>query len=254
MKLDQCRRHLAQASDLGAREFYFTGGEPFANPEMCEILAEAMRYGSSTVLTNAMLFTDNTLARLAGFRRAGHELIFRVSLDGYTPEMNDAIRGQGVFHKTVDGIAKLVRLGYEPIITITRTWCGRDEAVLEGFKQTLTTVGYHEPRLKILPSLKLGAEVDRTRGYTDCERVTDEMMKGYDHSRLICNHSRLITDRGVWVCPILLDAPEARMAETLQEALHDYPLRHNACHTCWQNGAICSNTCTASPSPSTPCN
>lgn len=245
MTLEQCRRHLADAYELGAREFYFTGGEPFAHPDLCAILAEALRYGPSTVLTNAMLFSDKTLVRLAELRNAGHELTFRVSLDGYTPEMNDPIRGEGVFAKTLAGVAELIQLGYAPIITVTRTWCGCDQEILAGFKAALASVGYEHPRLKVLPSLKLGAEVQRSRGYTACERVTHQMMADYDHTQLICNHSRLITDRGVWVCPILLDAPEARMADNLADALRDYPLRHNACHTCWRHGAICSNTCTA---------
>jgi hypothetical protein len=95
--------------------------------------------------------------------------------------------------------------------------------------------------LKILPLLRLGAESLRTRGYHDDETVTPEMMLDYDEGQLICSSARVVTDQGVWVCPILLDSPEARMGGTLEEAMTPYPLRHSACFTCYAYGAICSN-------------
>ena len=44
------------------------------------------------------------------------------------------------------------------------------------------------------------------------------MMEGYDQSLLVCNHGRMVTDRGVYVCPILIETPEARLGATLAEA------------------------------------
>ena len=250
MSLETCRKHLADAVQLGAKEFYFTGGEPFANPEMCDILAEALRHGPATVLTNATLFRESTLRRLRRMKEAGlHALEIRVSLDGYTAEMNDPIRGAGTFDRAMEGIRQLVSVGIEPIITITRTWCGCDEEVLAGFVATLKTAGYKEPRLKLLPLLRLGAERERTRSYNSDERVTHEMMQGYDASQLLCTTTRLVTNKGVWVCPILLDSAEARMGESLSDAMGDYPLRHNACHTCWRYGPICSNETTCASTP-----
>ena len=77
----------------------------------------------------------------------------------------------------------------------------------------------------------------------------NEMMQGYDASQLLCTTTRLVTNKGVWVCPILLDSAEARMGESLSDAMGDYPLRHNACHTCWRYGAICSNETTCASTP-----
>ena len=67
------------------------------------------------------------------------------------------------------------------------------------------------------------------------------MLEDFDVSQLICTHSRIVTDKGVYVCPILIDSPEARMGKTLSESLGSYPLAHGACYTCYVGGAICSN-------------
>ena len=101
--------------------------------------------------------------------------------------------------------------------------------------------GYDRPRIKILPALRIGAEAQRGRGYCAEERVTPEMMDGFDQSHLVCNHSRMVTDRGIYVCPILIEAADARLGTTLEEARGGYRLRHHACYTCYQYGTICAN-------------
>lgn len=238
-----CRRYLEESARHGVKEYYFTGGEPFANPQLCDILDLTLtEYGPATVLTNATLLRDFTLDRLRTISEASlYSLEIRVSLDGYTKEMNDPIRGEGTFALAMDGTKRLVERGFLPIITIARTWDGNDEEVLAGFVDALRQTGYDRPRLKILPLLKLGAEVDRHEGYSDAEQVTADMMTEYDQGQLLCSSARVVTNQGVWVCPILLDSPEARMGDTLAETMRDYPLRHKACYTCWRYGAICSN-------------
>ena len=67
------------------------------------------------------------------------------------------------------------------------------------------------------------------------------MMAGFDEGQLICEHSRVVTDHGVYVCPILIESADARMGETLDDSLGGYALNHGACYTCYQYGAICSN-------------
>lgn len=243
MTLETCRRYLEESRVLGVSEYYFTGGEPFANPEICDIVEAALELGPATVLTNATLMRDRTLDRLAELNRSSKNVLeIRVSLDGYTAEMNDPIRGEGTFDRAMEGTRKLVEHGFRPIMTITRTWCGKDDEVLAGFRKLLTDIGYRQPRLKILPLLKLGAEVERTGGYGDETHITHAMMAEYDQSNLLCHNARLVTDKGVWVCPILLDSPDARMGDSLEDAIRPYPLRHAACTTCYHHGAICSNT------------
>jgi hypothetical protein len=129
-----------------------------------------------------------------------------------------------------------------PIITAARTWPIESELeAVQGFVQMLRAAGYTRPRLKILPALRLGAELDRTGGYAADERITAEMLDGYDIRQLVCNHSRMVTDRGVHVCPILIESPDSLLAESLSEAQRPFRIDHGACFTCYQYGAICSN-------------
>lgn len=243
LDLKTVRRALDESVRLGVKEYYFTGGEPFLNRDMVPILELTLRYGPATVLTNGTVFKEEWLDRLArADAESPYSLEFRVSLDGFTAAMNDPVRGPGTFDRAMRGVRQLVAHGFLPIITVTRTSDEQEDGQLfRGFVRLLRDHGYDRPRVKVLPTLRIGAEERRRRGYRDEERVTPEMMDGFDLGQLICHHSRIVTDRGVYVCPILIEAPDARLGDTLSAALGPYSLRHHACSTCYQYGALCSN-------------
>jgi len=241
--LEEVKRRLEESVALGVKEYYFTGGEPFLNRDMVPILMETLRYGPATVLTNGTVLKDPWLHALAEAERASrYSLEFRVSIDGFSAETNDPIRGVGTFQRALRGIQQLVEHGFLPIITATRTWPDSEEEQIVGqFVAMLKEAGYARPRLKILPSLQMGAEQERTHGYRPTERVTQAMFEEFDATQLVCEHSRVVTDRGVYVCPILIDSADARLGDTLADADRPYALGHGACYTCYQYGAICSN-------------
>lgn len=244
MTREEVRRFLEESRRFGVKEYYFTGGEPFMNREMEGILQDALSLGPATVLTNATLIPDRRAKRLAELAAESiYTLELRVSLDGVTPEANDAIRGDEAFSRCLQGVENLVGVGFLPIITAMRSWPeGDTDEVLSEFHALLATVGYDRARVKILPPLLLGGEVSRTRGYEDTERVTHEMLHGYDLDQLLCTRARLVTAAGVYACPILLDSPAARVGTTLTEAVEAHvSLRESACFTCYVSGAICSN-------------
>ena len=233
---------LAAAVGLGVREVFFTGGEPFMHKQLPEFIALSLQHAPTTVLTNGLLITDKLADELAQIERASrYSLEIRISLDGYTAEMNDAIRGEGVFRRVLEATARLSGHGLLPLITIVRTWA--EEAELEtiaGFTRMLRDAGYARPRIKIIPALPLGRELTRTDTH-ELSFVTEEMLRGFDRDLLMCSNSRIVTDRGVWVCPLLVEKPDARMGGHLVDSLGSYELRHPACHSCYLYGTFCQN-------------
>ncbi|MDH3225003.1 MAG: radical SAM protein [Gemmatimonadota bacterium] len=240
----QVREALADSRALGVKEYYFTGGEPFMNKDIEGMLADTLELGPATVLTNATLLPPR---RVEGLRRLAEASLYtlelRVSIDGVTPEMNDAIRGAGTFARALEGVGRLVGAGFLPIVTTMQSWPDREtDTILAAFREILANVGYERPRLKVLPPLLMGAEAERTRGYLPTERVTTEMLEGYDTGQLLCSRARLVTAQGVLPCPILADEPGSRLSARLADGA-GLPVRlsEQACFTCYLNGAICSN-------------
>ena len=94
--------------------------------------------------------------------------------------------------------------------------------------------------MKVLPLFRIGAEEKRSGGYAEWERLTIDTFNEAEADRLQCSSCRMVTSKGVYVCPILIDVPEARMGATLAETLRPFPLRFGACHTCWVEGVTCT--------------
>lgn len=241
MTFDEIVPRLEEAKRLGVREYYFTGGEPFMNRDMLRILEATLQQGPATVLTNGMLLRQETCRALRELvDRSEYSLDLRVSLDGFDGETNDAIRGEGVWERVMTGLANLAGVGINPVITVTTAAVSVDSA--EGrarFLDVIRSFGFDKPRLKVLSLFRIGAEETRTRSYDASERLTAEALEGADMSVLQCSTSRMVTSKGVYVCPILIDYDAARMGETVEETLKPFPLTYGACHTCWVDGVTC---------------
>jgi MoaA/NifB/PqqE/SkfB family radical SAM enzyme len=241
LTLAQVRGYLDEAARLGVREYYFTGGEPFLNPEMEAILEAALAQGPANVLTNGLLLDPERCARLKALADGSdYSLDLRVSLDGYDAASNDPIRGAGTFEKILAGIRNLHAAGLNPVITVTEV-CreASTDSGKERFFALLRSLGIERPRLKILPLFQIGAEAERGGTYQSWQRLRegDAPEEGWDH--LQCSSCRMVTDQGVWVCPILVNEPAARMGETLADSLGAFPLEHPACWTCHVYGVSC---------------
>ena len=112
---------IDQAYELGVRRFYFTGGEPFVRPDIFELIRHITdkKKAELIILTNATLFQGD---RLESFKTLDREkLKFQVSLDGTHPEVNDPIRGRGVFEKASESLKTLNALGFETSLTAVVT-------------------------------------------------------------------------------------------------------------------------------------
>lgn len=244
MTLAQVRERLEESATLGVKDYYITGGEVFINPEIFEILNLILRYGPLDVLTNGTQITAEKARRLQEIQKASHHpLRFRVSMESFEESANDAIRGKCAYKKAVTGIGHLAEAGFSPILTITRSW----EEELDGemelqFIEFLRANRVPQPQIKILPGFMLGKLAENERSYTDEERVTEACFENFDITQLQCATSRMATGEGVYVCPILVDNPMARMGNTIEETLRPFPLSHPACYTCRVTGMTCKSS------------
>lgn len=242
LTLSDVERWLAEARQLGVREYYFTGGEPFMNREMLPILEATLKQGPATVLTNGMLLRPDICRRLRElFDGSEYSLDIRVSLDGFDAASHDAIRGKGVWDRVMTGLRNLAHVGLNPVITVTTAAEGvQTEEGRTRFLEIIRGFGFERPRLKVLPLFRIGAEEKRTHAYEEWERLTMESMTADEAAVLQCSSCRMVTSKGAYVCPILIESPDARMGDSLAETLRPFPLRHAACHTCWVDGVTCT--------------
>ena len=244
MTLEQVLDALAWARARGVRDYYFTGGEPFMHPQIKAMIEATLQQGPLSILTNGVLIDDAMAAWLGqAARRARYSLDLRVSLDGTTAQENDAIRGRGTFEQILRGVDRLVAHGVNPVLTVTT--CHAELAADSGrerFLALLRARGVRQPRIKLLSPFKIGREQRRHEGpggYMPSERLYLEDVPDADADHLQCANSRMITAKGVYPCPILIEEDGARMGAHLDEAVRPIKLNHAACYTCHVQGVSC---------------
>ncbi len=231
MAVAEVERHVDEAARLGAREVYFTGGEPFLHPQIIELLDYALERLPATVLTNGTLITERVADRLAELAaRARYSLEIRVSLDDPDREANDRVRGRGAFDRALGAIARLHRRGLPAILTATDLGTSGSD-LYDRLRGLLTAAGVTRPRIKLLPLFPVG----RTANGGTAPDASE--IEGFDLGRLQCADSRTVTADGVYACPILAGLPEARLAD----AGDAVSLTHAACRVCVETGASCRN-------------
>lgn len=241
--------YLEEATQLGVREIYFTGGEPFLHQQIVPILAHALTVAPTTVLTNGTLITPTMADTLSALEAAArYALEIRISLDDVDEKNNDALRGRGAQAKALRALQLLVARGMAPIVAVTEyfyTATGPSASPEMGsgfyqkFRDFLLANGIDKPRLKVIPVFSIGKLED---GKPMASFVTPQMLDGFDLTTLQCTQSRMVADGGVYACPLLVGEERARLTTgSLHEALNPCALYHTACHTCYVTGMTCAN-------------
>jgi sulfatase maturation enzyme AslB (radical SAM superfamily) len=161
--LANVQRLVDEAVELGFKEVFFTGGEPFILDDIYDMLAYSSTRVKTSVLTNAMLLRRRRFARLLDI--ANDNLVIQVSLDGGAAEHHDAYRGQGTWAKTVEGIKILQAHGFQVRLSTTET--PANSAHLDDICDFHQSLGISEQDHFIRPMAKRGfaqegLEVDKT--------------------------------------------------------------------------------------------
>ncbi len=115
LNLDQWRRVIQEASNLGIFGFIIAGGEPFVFPGLLD-LCEAFKNRIFVI------FTNGTALKEADFARLKHlpNVVVIVSIEG-NQEVTDQRRGHGVYEKVLHTIHRLNKLGVVSGISVTIT-------------------------------------------------------------------------------------------------------------------------------------
>jgi pyruvate-formate lyase-activating enzyme len=115
--LARVQRIAREAAELGVREIFVTGGEPFLLEDIGEILLSCAAAAPTTVLTNGMLFAGRRAESLRALPR--DRIVLQISLDSPTPDLHDLHRGPGTWARTREGIQCAHTLGFRVRLAAT---------------------------------------------------------------------------------------------------------------------------------------
>ena len=246
---DEVVSFLDQADALGRRpsEIGFTGGEPFMNPDIIAILEDCLRRGYRVlVLTNAMKPMQRLKTQLARINeRFPGLLTLRVSLDHYSVEGHERLRGEGTWAPAIEGLRWLASAGIA-VAVAGRTVSGEGEARMRAgyhdlFARTGVPIDATDPaRLVLFPEMT---------AHDDVPEITEScwgILKKSPDS-VMCATSRMVVKRKgasapvVVACTLLPYDAEFELGSSLRAASRPVKLNHRHCaRFCVLGGASCS--------------
>jgi sulfatase maturation enzyme AslB (radical SAM superfamily) len=125
------QRITREAAELGVKEIFVTGGEPFLLEDIGDILLSCAAAAPTTVLTNGMLFSGRRAESLQALPR--DRIVLQISLDSATPELHDLHRGPGTWARTREGLQRAGAHGFRVRLAATVS----TDAEAEAFRQFL---------------------------------------------------------------------------------------------------------------------
>lgn len=188
------------------REIGFTGGEPFMNPDIIEMLADALDCGhAALVLTNAMqpMLRPRIREGLAALREQhGRSLVLRVSLDHYSKALHEEERGADSFDKTIEGIDWLAGEGFTLALAGRTCWGESEADARAGYAALCAARGWpidaHDhASLVLFPEMDLAADVPE---------ITEACwgILGKNPADVMCASSRMVVKRKGAAAPVVL--------------------------------------------------
>lgn len=233
----------------GVREIGFTGGEPFMNPEMIEMMRRSLERGYDVlVLSNAMrpMMRKSVLAGLSELAKTYRDkLTLRISLDHWSEEFHEEERGKGSFKKSLVGMRWLRDEGITMTVAGRTMWSEPEAKAREGYaalydKEQLKIDAYDPAQTVLFPEMDSHAEVPEIT--TACWKILNVAP-----SSVMCSSSRMVVKRkgaekpAVVACTLLPYDPQFELGTTLQEAEAPVRLNHPHCSKfCVLGGASCS--------------
>ena len=248
LTLDDVRLYLdeIERDRLDTRLIGFTGGEPFMNPDLPEMLDLALGRGfEALVLTNAMAPMRKIRDRLLPLCRHGEALTIRVSIDHYSSAIHELERGARSWAPTIEGLCWLARQGFRVHVAGRRFTDEAEGALRAGFAGLFAELGVKIDALDPV-ALTLFPEMDVT---VDVPEIT-EACWGILHKSpadVMCASSRMVVKRNgattpaVVACTLLPYDAAFELGATLRDAAGAVKLNHPHCAKfCVLGGAACS--------------
>ena len=248
---DEVRDYLDQLETRkwGVGEIAFTGGEPFMNPQIIEMIRASLERGYEVlVLTNAMrpMMRKSMREGLLELNAAyPNKLTLRISVDHWDKDNHDLERGAGTFDKTIEGMTWLQENGFKMAVAGRTVWGETEADSRAGYAALYEKHGFdidaRNPAMTVLFP-EMDENVDVPEITTECWSILDK-----SPDAMMCSSSRMVVKRkgaekpAVLACTLLAYCEEFELGTTLEQAEGAVQLNHPHCAKfCVLGGASCS--------------
>jgi sulfatase maturation enzyme AslB (radical SAM superfamily) len=231
-------------NELGTKEIGFTGGEPFMNKDIFKMIKYSLDNDFKTlVLTNAMKPMMNNKSQLL---RLNHlNLTIRVSIDHYTKEKHEEVRGPNSWEPMIDGLKWLSENSFNYCLATRLMWGEDEDTTRNNFQKFIDQFNLKlnsKSKIQLVTFAEMDVSQDTPEITTDCWKILNK-----EPETVMCSTSRMIVKKkgeklpSVIACTLLPYEKEFDLGKSLKESNQKVYLNHPHCSKfCVLGGSSCS--------------
>ena len=250
LTLEEVQQYLREAkhNNLSITQVAFTGGEPFMNPQIIDMINEGLSQRLSTlVLSNGMKPLLNNRCNLLNIKKDLKKLLhIRISIDHYNCFKHEQVRGPNTWQPMIKGLKWLSDEKFNVSIAGRNRWGETEAQTRSGyahlFKKEGLTLDHLDPsQLILFPEMNEKFDVPE---------ITESCFEilGKKPNELMCSKSRMVVKRkgsaspSVVPCTLLPYDIAFDMGQKLITAMGKVYLNHPHCAKfCVLGGASCTS-------------
>lgn len=224
ISIDKIKCALNDTMNENIQFIYLTGAEPMTHPEFNTILRLCLKRASVCICTNATFINEKKARFLKKVEEeSANEIVFKLSMDHYNEIKNDDIRGRGAYRQTINAIKSLIKYNFNPILTIVNYYKEDEKVLITEFDKIFKKIGFEVTDF----NFQINEYYNKYKPVSTNFKLSDN---NFD-----CQTGRILTDKGIYVCPFLANDHRGRMGSDFRDFSRKMYMETDFCLTCTKN-------------------
>lgn len=221
--IDLIKQAISDVTGENLYCIYLTGAEPMLHPDFNAILRLCLKRTNVCICTNGSFLNEKKVRFLKKVEdESNYEIIFMLPIDHYDEIKSDDLRGRGSYRQIMHASKILAKYEFNPIFNVTNYYNEDKKTLITKFIQIFDSMGVN---------------------LEDCNFQINEYFNKYskdefvieDFKNLDCQTGRILTEKGVYVCPFLANDHRGRMGADFSDYSRKMSLETPYCATCAKN-------------------
>lgn len=225
ISIDKIKSALEDTVENKIQYIYLTGAEPMTHPEFNTILRLCLKRTNVCICTNGTFINEKKARFLKKVEEeSNNELIFKLSIDHYNEIKNDDIRWRGSYRQVISAIKSLIKYDFNPVLNIVNYYREDKKVLINEFNEICKRIGFETNDFNF-----------QINEYYDKFKPINDSINFDKNNKFDCQNGRILTEKGVYVCPFLANDHRGRMGNNFKDYGKKMYLEAAFCSVCAKN-------------------
>lgn len=223
ISIDKVKQALEDTRGENLYCIYLTGAEPMLHPDFNAILRLCLKFTNVCICTNGSFLNEKKVRFLKKVEdESDYEIIFMLPIDSYDEIKNDDLRGRGAYRQIIHSAKILSKYEFNPIFNVTNYYKEDKKTLITEFKKVFDNANVFVEDF----NFQINEYFDK---YSKEENFVEKF------NNLDCQTGRILTEKGVYVCPFLANDHRGRMGADFTDYSKKMCLETQYCAVCAKN-------------------